>query len=101
MDTATQVKTEAEAVKGSLKAPNEGRKRLNLKPLPGGDTIYMQQQNYSLEALAKRDASEDPFAKTSPTPPVADGAPADTPDKSIDETDTFIALIEKEWDAAA
>ncbi len=64
MDTATQVKTESDAVKGSLKAPNEGRRRLNLPPLPGGDSIYMQQQNFSLEALAKRDARENPFADT-------------------------------------
>ena len=29
-------------------------------PVEGGNTIYMQQQNYSLEALAQRDAN-DPF----------------------------------------
>lgn len=81
MDTATQVKTEAEAVKGSLRTPNEARKRLGAKPLPGGDTIYMQQQNFSLEALAKRDASADPFSKT-PSP-----APSpEPPDEPSDDT---------------
>ena len=39
-------------------APNEGRRQLDLPPVPGGDTPYLQVQNYSLEALAKRDARE-------------------------------------------
>jgi HK97 family phage portal protein len=66
MDTAAQYTTLGEGVKGSLMAPNEARKRLNLKPLTGGDTIYMQQQNYSLEALAKRDQQDDPFGTAKP-----------------------------------
>lgn len=56
MDTKTQIETLSAGIKGSLYAPNEGRGKLNLKPLSGGDTVYMQQQNYSLEALAARDA---------------------------------------------
>jgi phage portal protein BeeE len=32
-----------------------------MKPVDGGDTPYLQQQNYSLSALNKRDALEDPF----------------------------------------
>jgi HK97 family phage portal protein len=64
MDTAAMVKTEADAVGAGIKTPNEARKRLNLGPIEGGDAPYLQQQNYSLAALAKRDAREDPFAKT-------------------------------------
>lgn len=64
MDTATQVKTLSESVRGGLRAPNEARRKLNLPPLDGGDTVYLQEQNYSLGALAKRDAKDDPFAKT-------------------------------------
>ncbi|ENB8525780.1 portal protein, partial [Escherichia coli] len=30
----------------------------------GGDALYLQQQNYSLEALSRRDAREDPFASS-------------------------------------
>jgi HK97 family phage portal protein len=50
---------------------NEQRKRINLPPLAiGGDTVYKQQQEFSVEALAKRDALEDPFnpAKSDQTP---------------------------------
>lgn len=43
--------------------PNEGRRRINLGPKEGGDSVYRQQQDYSLEALQKRDAKDDPFAK--------------------------------------
>lgn len=61
MDTAAQAEATNKLVAGSIMAPNEGRKRFNLKPLPGGDTVYMQQQNYSLEALNERDKGGDPF----------------------------------------
>lgn len=53
-----------EDVKGCILKPNEGRAKIGMLPVAGGDTIYMQQQNYSLEALSKRDAKEDPFAKS-------------------------------------
>jgi HK97 family phage portal protein len=66
MDSAKQAEVEAALVAGSIRTPNEGRKRFNLKPLTGGNTVYMQQQNYSLEALAKRDAQADPFATAKP-----------------------------------
>lgn len=74
MDTATKSKTWGDLVKGGIAAPNEGRAQFDLPPAEGGDKPYLQQQNYSLEALAKRDAKDDPFA-TSATPPTnsADG----------------------------
>jgi HK97 family phage portal protein len=62
MDTTTQVKNLAEQVKAGFLAPNEARQRRNLSGVTGGKSPYLQQQNYSLEALAKRDAGADPFA---------------------------------------
>lgn len=67
MDTATRIKTYSEAVKGGLFKPNEGRAKFDLQPVTGGDQCYLQQQNFSLEALAKRDAKEDPFENLNPT----------------------------------
>lgn len=64
MDKATQIDMLAKAVGGSVMTPNAALLELNQVPVIGGDTIYMQQQNYSLEALSKRDAQEDPFNKT-------------------------------------
>ena len=60
MDTATQVKTIAEGVRGAIYAPNEGRRKLGLKPVEGGDTPYLQHQDYSLAALARRDEAGPP-----------------------------------------
>lgn len=89
MDTSAMVAAEAEAVKGGIKAPNEARRRLNLGPVKGGETPYLQQQNYSLAALAARDAAG---------PPKADGAAptAATPVAANDDTEqqAAAALIE-------
>jgi HK97 family phage portal protein len=68
MDTLTLVEAEAKAVSAGIKAPNEARARLNLEPTLGGEAPLMQQQNYSLPALAKRDAQADPFAPAKPPP---------------------------------
>jgi hypothetical protein len=56
-------------------SPNEGRQKLNLPPVKGGDNPFLQQQNYSLEALAKRDAKDDPFATSKPPAPVSPTTP--------------------------
>ncbi len=70
MDTATQIKTLREGVAGAIMTPNEARLKLNLPPLEGGNSVYLQQQNFSLEALAKRDAQDDPFATRSTPVPI-------------------------------
>lgn len=50
---------------------DELRARLGLPKTIGGGTVYLQQQNYSLEALAKRDALPNPFDPAPKTPPLA------------------------------
>jgi HK97 family phage portal protein len=70
MDQATQVRTLGEGIKNALYSPNEARRKVDLKPLPGGDTVYMQQQNYSLAALDKRDR-DNPFPAQEAAPPLA------------------------------
>ena len=68
MDTSTRVKAAQEAINAGMTV-NEARfKFFDLGPVTGGDAVYLQQQNYSLEALAKRDASANPFAMTRPAP---------------------------------
>jgi HK97 family phage portal protein len=62
MDSVAQIEVLSKAVGGGIMAPNEARRKMNLGPVDGGDTPYLQQQNYSLAALAKRDAQVDPFA---------------------------------------
>ena len=77
MDTATLVESEGKAVGAGIKKPNESRLRLNLPPVIGGDTPYLQQQNYSLEALNKRDTQADPFAPAASATPPAPPPPTD------------------------
>jgi HK97 family phage portal protein len=72
MDSATQIKTLTEGLKG-LYASNEARKKMNLPPKRGGDAVLSQQQNFSLEALAKRDAKDDPFKSAAPPRKPANG----------------------------
>lgn len=67
MDKTALVLAEKEAVGAGIKSPNEARLRFNLKPVDGGGTPYLQQQNYSLAALAKRDAQPDPFGTSAPS----------------------------------
>jgi HK97 family phage portal protein len=68
MDTATKTKAAADAIGAGAMSPDEARERyFGLGPVEGGDTPYMQQQMFSLKALAQRD-SQDPFAKPTPAP---------------------------------
>ncbi len=71
---------------------NEARKRFHgLGPVEGGDTVLSQQQNYSLAALAKRDAQPDPFGMTpAPAPPVADELDEDDPDDEAKQADDLM-----------
>lgn len=62
MDTKTQVETLSIGTGAGIIKPNEARKDLGYAPVDGGDTPYLQQQNFALSALAQRDAN-DPFAK--------------------------------------
>lgn len=90
MDEQTLTLTLKEAVGAGIMAPNEARRRLNLKPVAGGETPYLQQQNFGLQALAERDADK-PFAKPEPTP-----APQPTNDNEADlQAAKALAVITK------
>lgn len=87
MDTAARYNAKGQAVKDGWMKPNEARAGEGLAPVTGGDTPYLQQQNYSLAALAKRDASADPFATAKPAPALTE------PVKSSEEDRTDEALL--------
>lgn len=98
MDTKALIEAEAIGTKAGIKKINEARRRLDLGPVEGGDTPYLQQQNYSLEALAKRDASDDPFANSgSATSSAAPTAPANDNPAAEQQARAAIALFEKEF----
>ena len=66
MDVDARYKANTDAIAGGWLKPNEARRNENLPPVPGGDSCYMQQQDFSLAALAKRDAQDDPFSVSKP-----------------------------------
>ena len=104
MDTAARFAAYETGVRGGWIAPNEVRARENLAPVEGGESPYLQQQNFSLAALAKRDASNDPFATTTPgaapvTLPVPSATPAPVEDPTAEKALTDDEIIQKttEW----
>lgn len=98
MDTATRYKAASDAIGGGWMSPNEARISEDLEPVEGGDSPYLQQQNYSLAALAKRDA-DDPFAAPAPAHVVVaeDEAEESETEEDIEERAMLAALmLEKE-----
>lgn len=85
MDMSAKADAAQKAVQAGLSF-NEARLRFwDVGPVKGGESPLAQEQNYSLEALAKRDALPDPFAAKKTSEPTAP-----TP-----------APAEKRWDALA
>lgn len=75
MDTPTRVRAAAEAIQSAGMSPNEARKKFfGLGRVEGGDTPYMQQQDFSLAALAKRDAMAPAPTSMAPSSPAAPSA---------------------------
>lgn len=85
MDPSTRMDSHIKAISGALLAPNEARRMENWVPQEGGDVLYLQQQNFSLAALAKRDAKDDPFAKESSTGSQATAPSEEELDKALDD----------------
>ena len=76
MDSATRADVAQKAIIGGGMSPNEARKRYHgLGPVKGGQSPYLQQQQFSLAALHERDQDK-PFSKPAKPPP---GPPATTP----------------------
>ncbi|KKB86463.1 poly(3-hydroxybutyrate) depolymerase [Devosia limi DSM 17137] len=86
MDSASQMDVLEKA--RSVMTLNERRRRLDLKGVPGGETIYMQQQDHSIEAIAARDAQLIATADAAPAEPaqllLAPPVPEKVEDKQID-----------------
>lgn len=78
MIPATKMKFATDGIKGGIFTPNEARAQFNLPPIKGGDTVYLQEQDHSLAALAERDAGPDPFGKAPAKLPAAPAAPPAT-----------------------
>src|SRR5690606_7786963 len=67
MDEGKQAEVETKLVGGKIKKPDEGRRRFDLEPTAGGDTLWGQHQDYPLGVLAERDDLA-PVQPTEPEP---------------------------------
>lgn len=94
MDGRTLAEVEGIKVQRGISSPNESRRMFNLAAVPGGDQPYLQQQNYSLEALAKRDAQADPFGTAAAAAPAVT-PPAAPEDSAAEEMMAFVSSITK------
>jgi HK97 family phage portal protein len=67
MDVGKQADVQVKLVGGGISTPNEGRLGFNLPPLEGGDTVYMQQQDFPLDQVRKNkivNAEQEPIPAT-------------------------------------
>lgn len=88
MDVGLQMTTAADGVKAGIYSPNEARQKFNLPPVKGGETPYLQQQNFSLAALDERDKNS-PLVNATPA---ASQKPLASEDEE-DQTDKALALL--------
>jgi HK97 family phage portal protein len=97
MDPVSLADVNEKGIRAGYLAPNEARLRSNLEPVEGGDSPYMQQQNWSLEALSQRPpAGQAPVPATTlpaPEPP----PPAPAPEKAMN---AFAAAVTQRFRAA-
>ncbi len=102
MDTKTQVENATKGITGGLFKPNEARSDFDLSPVDGGDTVYLQQQQFSLAALNKRDQMAPAPSSNAP----AAGTPAPAPaaaekDLEFDPRDIGELFRKELWSMAA
>lgn len=68
MDESRRADVATKLVGGGIETPNEGRKRFNRSPLEGGDTVYLQQQDFPLSEVANNKIETKPAALPAPAP---------------------------------
>jgi HK97 family phage portal protein len=106
MDTSSRFDAWGKAIGAGWMSPNEARLRENLEPVEGGQTPYLQQQNWSLAQLDKRTMPPDPAA-AGPTPTIPAPALKPPPEAGVEGDDEVVssealavALISKFAEAA-
>lgn len=77
-------------VGNGLATPNEGRLPFNLPPLEGGDTVYLQQQDYPLDQVAQNKIAQ---ANPAPVEPAAPEAAQPEDDQEDEEARALAAEL--------
>ena len=94
MDQGARFDSYERAIRAGWMAPNEARAEEGYAPVDGGDTPYMQQQNWSLAQLAQRTPPQD--APAAPAAPAAAPAAADQQAAAEVERQRAAAALDRE-----
>ncbi|WP_156471651.1 phage portal protein, partial [Snodgrassella sp. CFCC 13594] len=84
MDSAARATANALLVGAGVMSPNEAREVENLPPVEGGESPLMQQQNYSLAALAQRDAPKATLDEEAPTEVIPEEPKPNEPEPDLE-----------------
>lgn len=106
MDPVSRADAAKSFVGSATWSPNESRKKENLKPVAGGETPFLQQQNFPLSDFAKRSSKDDPFASgpatatsihlPAPAPTAATPPPPEpTKDEMAGVSELALAIIKR------
>ena len=98
MDPMSRYDSYGRAIGAGWMSPNEARQKENMNPVEGGDTPYMQQQNWSLAQLNKRTLPPEPGTAPVTTTPELSPPPEPKPQDDVVEGDdlevaAFTALL--------
>lgn len=96
MDQAKRADVASKLVGAGIETPNEGRLRFNYGPLEGGDTVYLQQQDFPLDQVRLNKIAQ-PMAAPEPVPaePDPEDVAAVEEAKAIIATERAIAAMKK------
>lgn len=102
MDTLTLTESIAKAVGAGVMTPNEGRAKINQKPVAGGDTPFLQEQNWPLKLLGGRQLpSERPPTAPAELPGVAPSNDTAKEFQAKVAAALFVKVMEEGWLNAA
>jgi len=91
MDPKTRFEKNQIGVRGGFLAPNEARADENLRPVNGGETPFLQHQDYPLSAFVDRKLPDE--SKVAPPPPAS--APANEEDEDAEMTASLESAVAK------
>lgn len=90
MDPQRRAEVWGKLTQDGIATPNEARLPFNLPGLDGGDTVYMQQQDYPLDQVRLNKI-------TSPEPPAPTVPEAAPEEQAAEQTRALLAAIEKRF----
>ena len=97
MDEGKKAEVATKLVGGGIETPNEGRLRFNRPPLEGGDTVYMQQQDFPLDQVRKNKIVD----AIQPDPPSPDDEEDDADEEPMSDDEMDDQMSAEDMEEAA